>query len=327
MKTGRTPGPIEKAAIAGLAAAILIMGGCKKAGEPAGEGLQPQEKAAQEVMAPAAGEMAAQAAEVQKGYAPANGLSMYYEIHGAGEPLLLLHGAFMTVEAWGDILTGLAKTRRVIAVELQGHGRTADIDRPFSFEQFADDVAALLRHIDVGKADVLGYSLGGGVALQLAIRHPDMCDKLIVISATYRSDGWYPEVAENIAKITPDVFTGTIIRDGYNKVAPNPEAFPALVERIKAAEAKSYAWPEAAIRAIASPALIIIGDSDGVRPEHAVEMFRLVGGGVFGDLAGLPKSQLAVLPGTHHFGVMFRGAWLVPMIADFLDGKALQYPM
>jgi pimeloyl-ACP methyl ester carboxylesterase len=252
---------------------------------------------------------------------------MYYEIHGAGKPLVLIHGAFMTVEAWGDILAGLAKTRKVVAVELQGHGRTADIDRPFSLEQFADDVAALLAHIGVAKADIFGYSLGGGVALQMAIRHPEMTDKLVVASATTRSDGWYPEVAENIAKITPDLFTGTIVRDGYNKVAPDPGAFPALVERIKAAEAKSYAWPEASIRAIASPALIVIGDSDGVRPEHAVEMFRLLGGGVFGDLAGLPKSQLAVLPGTHHFSVMFRAAWLVPMITDFLEGKTFQLPM
>jgi len=313
--------------IVGLAVAVLLAGACKKAGEPSGEGPGAPEKAAQEVLAPTAGGTAAPAAEIQKGYAPANGLSMYYEIHGAGEPLVLLHGAFMTVEAWGDFLTGLAKTRRVVAVELQGHGRTADIDRPFSFEQFADDVAALMRHIGVAKADILGYSLGGGVALQMAIRHPDMCDKLVIVSATYRTDGWYPEVPETIAKMSPDDFTGTPIRDGYNKVAPDPAAFPALVERIKAAEAKIYAWPEAVIRAIASPALVVIGDSDGVRPEHAVEMFRLLGGGVFGDIAGLPKSQLAVLPGTHHFGLMFRGAWLVPMIADFLDGKTFQYPM
>jgi pimeloyl-ACP methyl ester carboxylesterase len=130
-----------------------------------------------------------------------------------------------------------------------------------------------------------------------------------------------------IAKMTPDDFTGTPIRDGYNKVAPHPEAFPALVDRIKVAEAKVYAWPPDAIRAIKSPTLIILGDSDGVRPEHALEMFRLLGGGVFGDVAGLPRSQLAVLPGTHHFGVMYRSAWLTPMIRDFLDGTPLQPPM
>ena len=265
--------------------------------------------------------------EVKRDYAPVNGLKMYYEIHGAGRPLVLIHGAFMTVEAWGDTLTELAKTRQVIAVELQGHGRTADIDRPFSFEQFADDVAALMRHIGIDKADVLGYSLGAGVALQAAIRHPEMVDKLVVVSGTYRTDGWYPEVMATIAKMTPDDFTGTPIRDGYNKVAPNPAGFPALVDKIKAAEAKVYAWPPDVIRAIVSPTLIVLGDSDGVRPEHALEMFRLLGGGVFGDVAGLPRSRLAVLPGTNHFGVMSRGAWLAPMVTDFLDGTPLQSPM
>jgi pimeloyl-ACP methyl ester carboxylesterase len=309
-----------KAAAAGLAVAILVFGSCKQ-GEKAGEAMKP---AAQEMVAP---KPAAAMPEVDRGYAPVNGLKMYYEIHGAGRPLVLIHGAFMTVEAWGETLTELAKTRKVIAVELQGHGRTADIDRPFSYEQFADDVAALMRHIGIDKADVLGYSLGGGVALQASIRHPEMVDKLVVVSGTYRTDGWYPEVMATIAKMTPDNFTGTPIRDGYNKVAPNPAAFPALVDKIKAAEAKVYAWPPDAIGAIKSPTLIILGDSDGVRPEHALEMFRLLGGGVFGDVAGMPRSRLAVLPGTNHFGVMSRSAWLVSMIRDFLDGTPLQSPM
>ena len=310
-----------QAAAAGLAVAILVLGGCKQGGEKGGVTMPP---AAQEM---AAQKPAASTPEVQRGYAPVNGLKMYYEIHGTGKPLVLIHGAFMTVEAWGDTLTELAKTRKVIAVELQGHGRTADIDRPFSYEQFADDVAALMRHIGVDKADILGYSLGGAAALQAAIRHPGMVDKLVVVSGTYRTDGWYPEVMATIAQLTPDNFTGTPIRDGYDKVAPNPAAFPALVDKIKAAEAKVYAWPEDSIRAIASPTLIVIGDSDGVRPEHAVELFRLLGGGVFGDMAGMPRSQLAVLPGTNHFGVMSRGAWLVPMVRDFLDGVPLQSPM
>ena len=310
-----------QAAAAGLVVAILVLGGCKQGGQKAGGDVEP---VAQETASP---KPAAAMPEVQRGYAPVNGLKMYYEIHGTGKPLVLIHGAFMTVEAWGETLTELAKTRKVIAVELQGHGRTADIDRPFSYEQFADDVAALMRHIEVDKADILGYSLGGAVALQAAIRHPGMVDKLVVVSGTYRTDGWYPEVMATIAKMTPDSFTGTPIRDGYDKVAPNPAGFPALVDKIKAAEAKVYAWPEDAIRAIASPTLIVIGDSDGVRPEHALEMFRLLGGGVFGDMAGMPRSQLAVLPGTNHFGVMSRGAWLAPMIRDFLDGTPLRSPM
>ena len=304
--------------IAALAAAVVAAAGCKGGGPQGGEAAKSPEITA---MQPAEPGQVPAAPQVQKGYAPVNGLKMYYEIHGAGKPLVLVHGAFMTVEAWGETLSELAKTRQVIAVELQGHGRTADIDRPFSFEQFADDVAALMRHLAVPKADVLGYSLGGGVALQMAIRHPELVDKLVIASATFRSDGWYPEVQKTVATITPDVFNGTPTRDGYDKVAPDPSGFAGLVERIKTAMVKAYAWPEASIRAIASPTLIIIGDSDGVRPEHAVEMFRLLGGGVFGDIAGMPKSRLAVLPGTNHFAIMFRGAWLVPMVVEFLDGK------
>jgi pimeloyl-ACP methyl ester carboxylesterase len=313
------PGSFLKLCAVALVLFGLASAGCKQAGPPADQAVPPA--------TPAMMEKTPAEPVVQRGYAPVNGLKMYYEIHGAGEPLVLVHGAFMTIEAWGDILTGLARGRQVIAVELQGHGRTADIDRPFSNEQFADDVAALLRHVGIAKADIMGYSLGAEVALQFAIRHADMTDKLVVVSGTYRSDGWYPEVGATIAKITPESFTGSVVREGYDKVAPDPKAFPALVERIKALEAKPYAWPEEAIRAIASPALIVIGDSDGVRPEHAVAMFRLLGGGVFGDIAGLPKSQLAILPGTFHFVIMLRGAWLVPMVADFLDGKTLQVPV
>ena len=305
--------------VLGLVFTCLAATGCKQGGGPAGGPAKPD--------TPTMTSEAPPAPQVKKDYAPVNGLKMYYEIHGAGEPLVLINGAFMTIEAWGDVLPMLAKSREVIALELQGHGRTADIDRPFSHEQFADDVAALMRHVGVAKADVLGFSLGGEVALQFAIRHPEMTRKLIVVSATYRSDGWYPEVAATIAKITPESFNGSVIREGYDRVAPDPKAFPVLVEHIKALEAQPYAWSEDAIRAIPSPTLIVLGDSDGVRLEHAVAMFKLLGGGVFGDIVGLPKSQLAVLPGTFHFVVMMRSAWLVPMITDFLDGKAIQVPV
>jgi len=257
-------------------------------------------------------------------YAEVNGLNMYYEIHGTGQPLVLLHGAYMTIDSMGAVVPELARSRQVIAVELQGHGRTADIDRPLSYEQMADDTAALLRHLGIEQADVFGFSTGGGVALQLAIRHPEVVRKLVVASASYTSDGMHPELLEMTPTITPEAFAGSPIEEEYLRTAPNPDDFPNLVTKLKRLDMEPFAWTQEDIRGIEAPTLIIIGDSDAIRLEHAVEMFRLLGGGVMGDLAGLPKSQLAVLPGTAHFlppgsGLMDRTDWLVAMIGGFLD--------
>ena len=257
-------------------------------------------------------------------YASVNGLEMYYEIHGTGEPLVLLHGAYMTIDAMGEVVPSLAKTRRVIAVELQGHGRTADIDRPLSYEQMADDTAALLRHIGIEEADIFGYSMGGGIALQVTIRHPEVVRKLVLASVYYNDDGVYPEVLEVIETITPEAFAGTPWREEYDRIAPNPEHFPTLVAKLKELDLTFVGWPPEDIQAIEAPALVIIGDSDVVRPEHTVEMFRLVGGGVAGDLAGLPSSRLAILPGTTHVGLVERSDLLVSMIGEFLDTPILE---
>ncbi|MBA2519812.1 MAG: alpha/beta hydrolase [Chloroflexia bacterium] len=255
----------------------------------------------------------------QTGFAPVNGLEMYYEIHGSGEPLVLLHGAFGAIDLWGPILTSLAETHQVIAVELQGHGHTADIDRPLSFEQMADDVAALLDQLAIEQADIAGYSLGGDTALQVAIRHPRLVRKLVPISAKYRYDGEYPEILSGIQMMTPEILAGTPFEEAYLRHAPNPEDFPVLVEKLKAHFGTEYAWPEADIQSIAAPAFLIIGDSDTVRPEHAVELFRLLGGGVAGDIVGLPSSQLAILPGTTHGTIGFEQIdRLVAMIDAFL---------
>jgi pimeloyl-ACP methyl ester carboxylesterase len=252
-------------------------------------------------------------------YAEVNGLRMYYEVHGTGQSLVVLHGAFMTIGAMGAFVPELAEARQVVAVELQGHGHTADIDRPLSYEQMADDVAALLRHLGIEQADVFGYSMGGGAALQLAMRHPALVRKLVVASASSTSDGVYPEVWSGIEQITPELFAGTPWKEEYDRVAPNPDAFPRLVEKMKQLDGQSFAWPPDEIRAISARTMVVIGDSDGTTPEHAVELFRLRGGGVFGDLAGLPSARLAILPGTTHVGLIDRADWLVPMIAEFLD--------
>jgi len=260
----------------------------------------------------------------QTGYAPVNGLRMYYEVFGTGQPLVVLHGAYMTIETMGEIVPFLAESRQVIAVELQAHGHTADIDRPLTYEHMADDVAALLRHLGIEQVDVFGFSTGGGAALQLAIRHPEVVRKLVVASASYTSDGMHPELLEITPTITPEAFAGSPIKEAYLRTAPNPDDFPNLATKLKRLDMEPFAWPQEDIRGIEAPTLLIIGDSDAIRLEHAIDMFRLLGGGVMGDLAGLPKSQLAVLPGTAHFippgsGLMDRTDWLVSMIGPFLD--------
>ncbi len=263
--------------------------------------------------------------DTETGYAPVNGLDMYYEIRGAGEPLVVLHGAYMTgvgagIAGMGSYVAALAENRRVIAPDLQAHGRTADIDRPLRYEPMADDVAALLRHLGIGQADVCGFSMGGAVALRLAIQHPALVRKLVAASAstTTTSDGVYPEVLAGISEITPEVFAGTPFAEEYARVAPNPDAFPGLVEKLKDLDAQEFTWPDAEIRAIAAPTMVVVGDADVVRPEHAVELFRLRGGGVPGDLTGLPDARLVILPGTTHIGVIGRAGWLAPMIEAFL---------
>jgi pimeloyl-ACP methyl ester carboxylesterase len=262
--------------------------------------------------------------DVQTGYAPVDDLSIYYEIHGSGRPLLLLHGAYQSIDTIGPLLPGLAATRRVIAVELQGHGRTADVDRPLSYARMADDTAAALRHIDIERLDVLGYSLGGAVALELAIRHPHLVRKLVVASTCFSTDGVYKEAMEMFPTITPELFKGTPIEDEYLRLAPNPEDFPKLVEKITALDSDGWGIDEDAIRGIAAPTMIVAGDSDIVRHDHLIEFFRLRGGGVMGDLSGMPASQLAILPGTSHYippgnGLLDRADWLLALLPQFLD--------
>ena len=257
------------------------------------------------------------------GYAPVNGLEMYFEVHGDGAPLLLLHGAYMTAEGMSPLVRGLAERRHVIVAEQQGHGHTADIDRPISYEQMADDSAALLEHIGIEQADVVGYSMGGGIALQFAIRHPARVRRLVVASASYTYDGMHAAATEMFPTITPELFAGSPMEEEYVRVAPNPGDFPKLVEKLVQLDSTPFDWADG-VAGITAPTLIVVGDSDVVRLEHAVELFGLLGGGVMGDLAGMPTSQLAVLPGTSHFippgcGVLDRADWLLAMIPAFLD--------
>jgi len=253
-------------------------------------------------------------------YAPVNGLSMYYEIHGTGRPLVLLHGAFTTINGtFGRMLPTLAKTRQVVGIEQQGHGHTADIDRPLSYEQMAEDTAALLRHLEIENADFFAYSMGTDIALQLAVRHPALVQRLVLASPAYNREGLHPGILEGMETLTPDAFAGTPLLEEYERVAPHPEDWPLLIEKVKQLDRGYQGWLADAVQSIRAPTLIIIGDADIVRPEHAVEMFRLLGGGVPGDLMGLPASRLAVLPGTTHITLIDRTDWLLSMIGEFLD--------
>jgi pimeloyl-ACP methyl ester carboxylesterase len=258
---------------------------------------------------------------VNQGYVSVNGLQMYYEIYGEGQPLVLLHGAFSGIgTSFGALIPGLAASREVIAFELQGHGRTADIDRPLSLEFMADDVAAGIRALGFESADVLGYSMGAGVALRVAIRHPEVVRKLIFASGTYTMAGVHPGLMEGLGNMTPEMMHGSPWHDEYMNIAPFPEHFATLFAKKTDMDRNTRDIPSESIMGIKSPTLIVIGDSDLVRPEHAVEMFRLLGGGVFGDTpAGLPTSQLAILPGTSHVSLASRADLLVPILNSFLD--------
>ena len=278
---------------------------------------------------PAGGETMTQA-EVQSGYAPVNGLDMYYEIHGAGGvPLLVLHGAFGNTGLFGgELAPALAETRQVILIDQQAHGRTADIDRPLSVVQMADDTAALIEHLGLEQVDVFGYSMGGGIAFRLAVARPELVRKLVVAAVYTSGAGAHPEIVSGMQSLSPEAFAGSPLETSYFAVAPNPDDWPVLVEKIKAmgSNAEAYSLTPDEIQGIAAPVLYIIGDSDIVLPEHAVEVFRLLGGGVPGDLTGLPKSQLAILPGTTHIGVIAQTDLLLGMIVPFLDAPMPEEP-
>lgn len=254
-------------------------------------------------------------------YVRVNDVNMYYEVHGEGRPLVMLHGAYMTALGFKKLIPELSKTRKVITMDLQSHGRTADIDRPITYENLAEDVAALIRHLKLDSVDVFGYSMGGGVALQLAIRHPQLVRKMVVASASYNMDGAYKEMWDFIPTMTLEVFDGSPWKKEYDSLAPNPEDFVKLFAKLKTLDMTPYDWGAETIRSIKAPMFIIVGDADVVKPEHAVEMLRLTGGGVIGDMAGIPNSRLAIFPGTSHVGVIERTDWILSMVPEFLDAE------
>jgi pimeloyl-ACP methyl ester carboxylesterase len=256
-------------------------------------------------------------------YAEVNGLNMYYEIHGSGEPLILLHGGVGAIEMFGEVLPLLAEGRRVVAVDLQAHGRTADVDRPLSYEKMADDIAALIGHLDLKKADVMGYSLGGGVALQTAIRHPGVVRKLVLVSTPFKRDGWYPEILAGMGQMGPEAaepMQQTPMYQLYASVAPRPEDWPVLLTKLGQLLGEDYDWSED-VAAIEVPTLIVVGDADSVRTAHAVRYFELLGGGKADagwDGSGMSDARLAILPATTHYNIFFSPT-LASTVTPFLD--------
>jgi pimeloyl-ACP methyl ester carboxylesterase len=245
---------------------------------------------------------------------------MYYEIHGAGRPLVLLHGGLSAIgTSFGKVLPGLARERQVIAIEQQAHGHTADIDRPLTYKQMANDTVALLSHLGIENADFFGYSVGAGIAIDIAIEHPSIVRKLVLATPIYTADGFHPGVLAGMEALQPAHLVGSPFEEEYGRCAPNPQDWPTLIAKMKQLNREFVDWPPEAIASIKAPTLLIAGDSDIVRPEHVVEMFRLLGGGIPGDNVGLPKSRLAVLPGTTHITLVDRAEWLVPMITECLD--------
>lgn len=252
-------------------------------------------------------------------YADVNGLKMYYEVYGEGKPLVLLHGSYMTIPLnWSHIIPLLVEDRKVIAVEMQGHGRTKDTAREFSYENLADDISALLKHLKLDEADVLGYSMGGGVAFQFAVRHPEQLRRLVVLSGVYKHDGWWSDVEAGFSTFTAEELKYTSIQKQYESFGNDPARFPEFIKKVVSVDLKPFDWSEE-VKNIKAPIFMAIGDADGVRYEHALDLFRAKGGGKMGDIDGPPRSRLAIIPGTTHIGMIMRTDWLIPMITDFLD--------
>ena len=260
-------------------------------------------------------------------YATVNDLDMYYEDHGtsAERPVVLIHGALSAIgTSFGEILPLLAKTRRVIAVELQAHGRTSDADRPLTVEGFAADVLALLDQLGIERADFFGWSMGAAVALRLGTHHPGRVGKLVLASVGFTADGLYPGLLDGIQDLQPEHLHGSEFHDEYLRVAADPATgWPNLVAKVKAFDAATPEWTTDEIRAIAAPTMIVLGDSDIIRPEHAVTMFRLLGGGVPGDLQPMPACRLAVLPATTHTSIPRRAEMIASMVHEFLSDSSV----
>jgi pimeloyl-ACP methyl ester carboxylesterase len=272
----------------------------------------------------------------RSGHLPINGLQLYYEVHGElgvseTVPLMLIPGAFMSTDSMNQWVDAFERRRPLIVFDQQGHGRTADTPRAMSYEQFGDDAAALLHALQIERADVMGYSQGGGVALQLALRHPQRVSKLVISSATYRQEGWYPSVLEALAGLSADDLRYTPVGEAFRQHTADPEAFDAYVDKMRVLNAEDQDISNAQMRSIQARTMVIVGDADGVKPEHAVAMFKLRGGGdeeaaATGTISKVPQARLVIVPATSHIAISTLVPLLEPMITAFLDDEAPANP-
>lgn len=260
------------------------------------------------------------------GLAPVNGLQLYYESHGdGGVPLVLLHGGYGSTGMFGELVSRLAEGRRVIGVDLQGHGRTADIDRPLTLDGLGDDIAALVKYLDLGMVDLMGYSLGGGAALNATIRHPEIVRRLVLVSTPFRWSGWFPEIREQMKLNNRNGFEmmrHTPMYESYAAIAPNPDGFPDLMDKMGVLLGTDYDWAEG-VAALRIPTLLMFGDADSIPASHAVEFFELLGGGqrdAGWDGSAMSSARLAILPGTTHYN-SFGSPFLAQFAVPFLDAE------
>jgi pimeloyl-ACP methyl ester carboxylesterase len=259
----------------------------------------------------------------KNGYVRVNGLDIYHEIHGSGEPLLLLHGGLGAGETFNEIMPLLSKGRSVVTADLQGHGRTADVDRPLKIETMASDIVALIKELGLTQIDLMGYSLGGAVALRIAIDNPQILRKLVLVSTAVRRDGWYPEILSAMDQIgaAAEPMKKTPIYEMYSRIAPRPADWPKLLTKMEELLRKEYDWSEE-VRRIKAPTLLAFGDADAVRTAHAVQFFELFGGGKRDggwDGSGMCRAQLAILPGLTHYNI-FKSPALASTAEAFLSG-------
>lgn len=285
---------------------------------------------AQAQTAPAT-EAAAPTPAAKSDFVTIDGARIHYQVHGdlasGRTPLLVLHGAFMSTDTIKSLIDPFLPARPVIAVDARGHGRSGGVDGPLTYDRMADDTAAVLAKLGVKKVDVLGYSMGGTTAISLALKHPDKVGKQVILSATSRLDGLYPEVLAAIATLTPEIFAGSPMEKEYKRLSPEPNGFPKLLANIKALDAAPYNWSDEDVRKIPGKTMVIIGDADGVTLDHAIQLFKLRGGGDIaaatqGFITEAPKARLAILPATSHIGIMNEVPAIAAMVTPFLDDKA-----
>jgi pimeloyl-ACP methyl ester carboxylesterase len=261
-----------------------------------------------------------QSKPAESGYAPVNGIKVYYEVYGEGRPIVLLHGAFMTIEMnWGKLIPELSKTRKVIAIELQGHGHTPYSDRKLDFPTLASDVDGVMNYLKIDSADVAGYSMGGSVAYQLIIQRPKRVRKLVIISSTYKTSGWLPEVANALKNLKPEYLTDSPPQKAYDSVAPDKTKWTPFLEQMIAFAGTSFNMGDSNIAKISSPVLIISGDNDGLDKIELMKTYHLLGGGVSADLGPMPKSHLAVVPSQSHVSLMTQTKTILSYLDGFLN--------